>query len=766
MGNNQLASAGYQVQAGSLLLNGSAGGQTNNISGALSIGGIVNSSATLTNTTVNTGSDTGIGNVANTIGSMEVDNGTSLNVNSWLLLGDGANATASLTMNGGTINVPNGRFFLCSAPGTMATFNMNGGTVNKSGDYFAVVNGGWNGVGARTGVVNQVNGTINCQSECWIGDAGGAGNGSLGIYNLSGGALNLGSWFGVGRDGSTGIFHMTGGTLYKAGGGDMVIGRGGSAGTFTMSAGTINKDAGNPIIVGQGQGTGEFDQSGGTINCASEYWVGVDGGTFSTNNISGSSMLNMSNWVSLGRSGTATVNFSGGTFYKTSNGQFIVGDNGTCVFSQSGSAALNDDNELWIGQAGTGNGTFNLTNGTVSVGSWLAIGRESGQGVLNIYNGSMTEQGGGNISIAHNDNATGTVNMYGGAFTNIVSDTWIGENGVNAIGRWNMYGGLAVLGHVSLAQNDNNVRGILTLNGGTLAVSEIGTGNIGAPQRELDLNGGTLVAEIDNANFIHDLTAANVQSGGAIINTASHSVAVNQALLGVSPDGGLTKTGTGTLYLNGANTYTNSTLVNAGGLGGIGTIMGRVTVASGAELAPGTDSIGTLTVNNALSLAAGSTTLIKVTMDGGATNDVVQGLTSVSYAGTLVVTNVGGSALVGGTQFHVFKSAGAGTGGFTSVTVLPSGSGTFNPATGILTITSSGTLTVNPPKVSGGNLILTGAGGTAGESYSWLTATNLATPIAGWTTNLTGVFMAGGTFSNAIPVNSSTPGRFFRLKTP
>jgi autotransporter-associated beta strand protein len=258
---------------------------------------------------------------------------------------------------------------------------------------------------------------------------------------------------------------------------------------------------------------------------------------------------------------------------------------------------------------------------------------------------------------------------------------------------------------------------------------------------------------------------ANVQSGGAIFNTAGHSVSVNQALLGTTADGGLTKIGNGTLYLNGANTYTNATLVNAGALGGAGTILGPVTVSSAAKLAPGTASIGTLTISNFLTLVSGSTTAVKISMDGGATNDMVIGLSSVSYAGSLVVSNVGVSSLVAGTQFHLFNAA-TSTGNFSSVTILPAGTGTFNPATGVLTITSSGIFAFNPVKLSGGNLILTGTGGPANGKYTLLACTNIAMPMSAWVTNMTGTLDQSGAFSNAIPVSTSQPVQFFRVRTP
>jgi len=38
--------------------------------------------------------------------------------------------------------------------------------------------------------------------------------------------------------------------------------------------------------------------------------------------------------------------------------------------------------------------------------------------------------------------------------------------------------------------------------------------------------------------------------------------------------------------------------------------------------------------------------------------------------------------------------------------------------------------------------------------------------VANWTVSATGVFDGSGAFSNAIPINVSTPAAFFRLRTP
>jgi hypothetical protein len=118
---------------------------------------------------------------------------------------------------------------------------------------------------------------------------------------------------------------------------------------------------------------------------------------------------------------------------------------------------------------------------------------------------------------------------------------------------------------------------------------------------------------------------------------------------------------------------------------------------------------------------------------------------------------------VAGNTFKLFNSAAPGTGNFASVMILPAGSGTFNPATGTLTITSSGSMKINPPTVSNGNLILTGTG-APNTGYTLLSSTNVALPLSQWTTNATGTFGAGGTSSNAIPLDSTN--RFFLLRQP
>jgi hypothetical protein len=73
--------------------------------------------------------------------------------------------------------------------------------------------------------------------------------------------------------------------------------------------------------------------------------------------------------------------------------------------------------------------------------------------------------------------------------------------------------------------------------------------------------------------------------------------------------------------------------------------------------------------------------------------------------------------------------------------------------------------TLNEPRASGGSLILTGTGGTPNSGYTWLSTTNLSAPVI-WTTNSTGTLNGSGAFSNAIPISSTKPAQFFRLRLP
>ncbi len=73
---------------------------------------------------------------------------------------------------------------------------------------------------------------------------------------------------------------------------------------------------------------------------------------------------------------------------------------------------------------------------------------------------------------------------------------------------------------------------------------------------------------------------------------------------------------------------------------------------------------------------------------------------------------------------------------------------------------------VRTPTMSGGNLILTGTGGTPNYAYDVVTATNLLSPAGSWTIVATGASDGSGAISNAVPVNATNPASFFRVRVP
>src|SRR6185436_8236185 len=162
------------------------------------------------------------------------------------------------------------------------------------------------------------------------------------------------------------------------------------------------------------------------------------------------------------------------------------------------------------------------------------------------------------------------------------------------------------------------------------------------------------VVTMSNATFAVEANGLTNLFAGPVVLTGSNSVTM-PAATGLNLQGNVTGassvnvTGPGLLVISGAASHTGGTTLNGavlqvdGSLGagsllvngistiaGNGTIADAVTVPSGSTLAAGDAGIGALTINNSLVLSAGSTNVVEVNKDLS-TNDVVRGLTSVTY---------------------------------------------------------------------------------------------------------------------------------------
>jgi hypothetical protein len=76
----------------------------------------------------------------------------------------------------------------------------------------------------------------------------------------------------------------------------------------------------------------------------------------------------------------------------------------------------------------------------------------------------------------------------------------------------------------------------------------------------------------------------------------------------------------------------------------------------------------------------------------GGTNDRVQGMTSVNYGGTLVVTNIAGT-LIPGDSFPLFSAASSSNnfGSIVNQTGIGGIAFSFNPTNGVLSVVAGGT---------------------------------------------------------------------------
>ncbi|MEY4385426.1 MAG: hypothetical protein RLY20_709, partial [Verrucomicrobiota bacterium] len=177
----------------------------------------------------------------------------------------------------------------------------------------------------------------------------------------------------------------------------------------------------------------------------------------------------------------------------------------------------------------------------------------------------------------------------------------------------------------------------------------------------------------------------------------------------------ITKVGTATWTLTGSNYYTGTTTVSAGTLmvngdnhsavgavtvassatlAGAGIIGGATTVQSGGRLSPGNNAIGTLTFTGNLTFSAGSTSFIEINKTAG-TQDLADVGGTLTYGGTLVVTNLSG-AITSGSSFKIFDAAGY-AGSFASLN-LPALSAGLAWSTNALS--TSGTISVITTNVS------------------------------------------------------------------
>jgi autotransporter-associated beta strand protein len=289
---------------------------------------------------------------------------------------------------------------------------------------------------------------------------------------------------------------------------------------------------------------------------------------------------------------------------------------------------------------------------------------------------------------------------------------------------------------------------------------------------------GTLMIGEGNPGYPGSIVSSNVENSATLVFNRAENISYAGAISG---SGEVIKQSAGRLTLTGTNTYTGNTtvtegtlwvngavgdsavIVSGGTLGGNGLIEGPVTIQSSGRLAPGT-SIGALTISNSLTLSGN--TIMEVNPLTG-TNDVVLGLTSVTYGGRLTLTTLAGSV----TASSIFKlfSADSYHGAFTAFTPANPGSGlawdTNTLATDgtlrVSTLVSTAPVTITN-KVSGNFLTLS----WPTDHIGWHLQNQTNTIQTGLSTNWLNVPNSSTTNQMIFPIDSSVGTVFYRLVYP
>jgi autotransporter-associated beta strand protein len=426
------------------------------------------------------------------------------------------------------------------------------------------------------------------------------------------------------------------GSLTMAGTGTLTLGNANYTGSTTVSS------SGTVTING-----GSFGSSSSTIN------VATTGGGTATLNYSGSGTVTANTVgvgnVSSGASGSS-MTITGGAWanFTTLNlgaagnyfGNFTINTTGTVGLGAV--TAYKDENAN--GPDGTAAGLV-ISAGTVTASSLIVQGGgSSGAATVNMRGGSLKISGSSGAFEMGNGASTrgGWLEMTGGTLTYLGTDGLLMGNVATTATGATVSGGTAYLTGITLNPFGGTASSLTVSNGATLYLGSVGL-VINQPSGTVLAtlgNGGATVGALATWSSSAPITLTGTttfQAADAATPANPWNITLNGVLSG---NGGLTKTGNGTLTLSTANIYTGPTAVSNGtlfvngsiaagavtvtnaALAGTGTIGGATTLQPFSILAAGSGGVGTLSFGGALTLDALSTNDFSVTPVGGALNKV------------------------------------------------------------------------------------------------------------------------------------------------
>ena len=543
------------------------------------------------------------------------------------------------------------------------------------------------------------------------------------------------------------------GTITKTGSGTMTL-----SGTPLHAIGgwTVNEGV---LILNSALGPSSAEViPGGTVNSGGTVRHG--GG----NKVSNSAVFNMN------AGGTFDINGTSDQIRGITGAGFIVNNHAT----NGGIVNLNAQGADYTFSGVIGGGTS--TTGVIintSTGSQTLSGLNTYTGVTDIRQGTLSINSIGNAVVggpgvvsaigAPTTVANGTIKMGITTGTNLAQLTYTGTGHTTdrVIDLQGTSGGATI--------NQSGASGLLKFNAAaftatgigsktlTLSGSTAGTGEIAAAIVN-NTTTGTTVSTAASASStalvlgsVDGLTVGNGISGIGIpgsttisaINTATKTVTLSQAATvaanavitsaGAINITSLTKSGTGTWTLSGANTYSGATTISAGTLrlGAVGVIpdgagKGNVSVTGTLDLNGNSETINGLSGGGTVDNAAASTSAT-LTVGGGGTfsGSITDSGTGAALA--LVKSGSGADLILSGNNSYsggtTLNSGGAGR--------LFIGSSTALPTTGAVQVNSGATLNINASGSPTFNQSITLASGAALAMRQSATLGNVTLATAG-----------------------------------
>ena len=399
-----------------------------------------------------------------------------------------------------------------------------------------------------------------------------------------------------------------------------------NTGGYTLTLGAVANPGGTYGVTANTNVTFNCNVAVGT----NQNWLVASANTLTVNGV-----LSGAGGIILNNGGTLNINGGGS----------IGGGGGTYFSSQYGS--LNINSALTVNPQYRLNVGWNTTPSYMNISNTLTMSANVEVDVAGGYNGLQA-------------NSTGIMNIGGTA----------GTPGLFNLG--------TTTGNIKLGLASGTGSGTINLNSfGTLATSRSITLQTVANSAIVNFNGGTLKLTAAQATMIGAGVNVTNNSAGGTIDCQTFAGTVVAPINGT---GGLTKLGSGTLTLSGANTYSGATTVSVGKLvtttASIGA--GSYSVANGATLNVKVSALGKTLTNNSLTLGTSAATTLE--FDNGALANptaLIVTNNSLTLNGAVTV-NVYGSAFSVGTIDLMGYGSKSGSGSFILGSLPPGVGATLN----------------------------------------------------------------------------------------